>query len=79
MNPTDGPARRSGYDWQAVADRLRAHPGQWFTLDDAPPHATSWQVNRGLITAMRPAGDFDATRSEGVLYVRYVGTDMPEE
>lgn len=51
---------------------LRAAPGVWHEIPDAPKTSTS-DIRRGVTTAFSPPGAFDATRGRGALFIRYVG------
>lgn len=79
--PPPGKGGRPRVDWDAVAARLREHPGEWGRLDDVS-RSTSTHIRQGRISAFQPAEDWEAeTRvdhtlpiaSRGTLYVRYVG------
>lgn len=65
------PPRATRTDWKAVADMLRAAPGIWHELPDAPKTSTT-DFRRGAL-AFSPSGAFDAVRRGGVLFMRYVG------
>jgi hypothetical protein len=71
-----------GERWQAVADELRAHPGEWAVLRDDRPYSAGGLMTRireGSFAPFAPLGSFDAaTRqtSRGgpvLLYARYIG------
>jgi hypothetical protein len=65
--------------WQAIAEELRAHPGQWAVVLESTAGPCGGWVNRIRVgkSAFKPAGAFEAVgRSEGKkarVYARYVG------
>lgn len=69
------PKRAQNYDWALVAESLRSDPGEWYTADDAPPVSTT-HIMRGVLGAFRPCGAFEAVKSEGALFVRFVGEPL---
>jgi hypothetical protein len=77
-------AKRTGGNsfsrFQALADELRAHAGQWAVIYDG--HSKSFtglanHIRQGSVRCFTPCGDFDATtRSRDghyIVYARYVG------
>lgn len=63
--------------WLAIAEALRARPGEWAYVGN---HYTSKaaEIKQGRLCAFRPAGSFDAVarnvaNSRGDLYVCYIG------
>ena len=64
-------------DWRAIADTLRARPGEWALVAPQSFVATVTQIKKGLYAGME-AGHFEA-RSVGQnngradIYARYVG------
>jgi hypothetical protein len=78
LPPTDRAAKRNGDNNQAIADELRARPGEWALVLHADTNAHAWQkasnIKRGIIAAFRPFGAFEATTRNGVdVWARYVG------
>ena len=71
MNETASPEASRGYNWAYVAKTLRAHPGQWFELKDAPK-INPTQIRRGYYH-LRPAGSFNASSAGGMTRIAYVG------
>lgn len=75
--PPDGRARRKGNKWVEIADQLRARPGEWAIVDTfgnrnaASP--TSRRIRLGLLSAFRPAGEWESTTRGADVYARYVG------
>lgn len=61
--------------WQRIAEQLRQCRGQYrrITGERAATVATT-NITRGVLAAFRPAGEFEAMRREGELYVRWLGT-----
>jgi len=63
--------------WLEQTEKLRANPGVWFPLvtratRDGARSLVS-QINRGVLYAWRPAGDFEA-RAEGLeVHARFLG------
>lgn len=73
--PMRGP--NPGYDWDAVAAKLRKHPGQWYEVARFNVSTNQvWRIRTGANPAFRE-GTWDAvTRTEDgarVLYVVYLG------
>jgi len=68
------PDRERGPDGNhaLIAEELRSRPGEWAMLPDLAP-SFSAQIRSGVNTAYRPAGTYEATARNGVLYARYVG------
>jgi hypothetical protein len=63
--------------WAAEAAELRAHPGEWRMLVKRDTRTGAYtcasQINRGVLTSFRPAGDFEAHRRDREVWVRYLG------
>ena len=63
--------------WADEAAELRANHGEWHLLcvrktrDGA--RCTVSQINRGVLWAFRPAGDYEAYAQHGHVYARYLG------
>ncbi|HET6916873.1 MAG TPA: hypothetical protein VFH56_12355 [Acidimicrobiales bacterium] len=81
--PSDGRARRSDQtDWSAIADALRARPGEWALIQQDVSTSVASQVRRGYYKGFTP-GEFEAvsrSRAEyskwrGDIYARYIGTE----
>lgn len=64
--------RSNGFNWRPAIDLAKANPGEWVCIDDAPGVSRT-VIRRGEPSAFLPAGSFDATRSDGSLYIRYLG------
>lgn len=68
------PARVS---WVAEANNLRRIRGTWMLLTTKPNKnaawTTSWQINRGVLWAFQPCGDFEARVMGTGVWVRYLG------
>ena len=64
--------------WAAIADRLRAEPGEWEFVGRHPASQIT-RIRTGKLAAFRPAGAFDAVgRNSGPrgridIYARFVG------
>lgn len=75
-NPPADRRGRHGKDWDAVADALRARPGEWALVATTSP-SLSAEIKNGRRAAFRPPGAFESTvRKNGKkhdIYVRYVG------
>ena len=73
--PPDGRGR-SGYDWDAVAKELKAHPSAWakvHTCENKQKAGNSArQIRRGG-PSFRPAGQFEATARGLDVWARYIG------
>ena len=82
------PNRPKGRRYEAEAEEMRRHPGKWMLLDtflqaEGPlARSTGNSIRIGRYSAMRPAGDFEASTAteenkHGTLvvnvYARYVG------
>lgn len=66
--------------WAAVAEELRAHPGEWALIAESPLGVNgglATQIRMGHMVCWSPAGDFDAEtrRADGVrkVWACYVG------
>lgn len=73
------------FDWNDIADTLRAYPGQWAELSSETAKATTTasqriahRINGGEIVPM-PKGTFEAKTRQNVVYVRYIGEDHGRE
>jgi len=70
--------------YSALADQLRARPGQWAMVGEKPgaDGGLATHIRMGQMLCFSPAGDFDATsrRVDGVtrVYARYLG-DAPDD
>lgn len=68
--------RTSKHDEFAAA--LRRRPGKWAVFAEATSNSTASAINKGKLTAFRPAGAYEATGRtvEGgfKVWVRYVGS-----
>lgn len=79
----DDDPRARGFDWlEHVVRPLVQAPGVWHRIEGAPyVSALAVTYGRGARSAQhrspwRPVGAFEARRSDGVLFVRYVGTPL---
>lgn len=72
MTPEPPPVVPRGAFWPPVAKALRADPGVWYRIDGAPKTSTS-DIRNGSPAAFAPPGSFDAKRSGGAIYLRYLG------
>ena len=52
--PSEPPARPVKYDWAAIADQLRASPGDWFLIFEGGPASTAGAVRAGKMKALPP-------------------------
>lgn len=77
--PPPGSPRK--FDWTAIAERLRANPGEWGLLSNVAK-ATAVQIRAGKYADFRPPEDWEATtrripdeptRNRVTMYLRYVG------
>lgn len=65
--------------WTDEAAELRAHRGEWRLLVERKTRdgarTTASQINRGVLWAFNPPGDFEARvdRHKNEVYVRYLG------
>jgi hypothetical protein len=69
--------------WLDEAADARAHQGQWrlVTVRDTRTSAYTVcsQINRGILYAFRPPGDYEARREGNAVWVRYLGDgQLPE-
>jgi hypothetical protein len=62
----------AAFDWRAVAAQLRRDALAWYAVEECPKVGTT-DIRQGRPLAFAPPGSFDARRSAGVLYLRYVG------
>lgn len=83
----EGPPPRGTTNWrqagehEAVAEKLRAQPGEWAKVDKRENPRSSGNaahaIRRGLIKAYQPSGTFEAKArkvdGEYRVYARYVG------
>lgn len=74
------PHRRRKFDWEAIAEELRAHPNQWAIVAENDYTGVASQIKNGTYKAFRPVGRWEAT-VRGVdlktgkaakIYARYV-------
>jgi len=74
--------RRSSLPHQAIADGLRALPGQWGEVGNyhwlKPARGAAYQITVGRMAAYRPAGDFESEirfddEGDPHVYARYIG------
>lgn len=72
-------AGRRKYDWQAIANDLRANPAEWALVARDIPRAHAYQIKSGQKRAFRPPDHF-LVRTVGPrgpradLYMAYIGT-----
>jgi hypothetical protein len=61
--------------WQQVAAALRQSRGEWRRVTGHPAKGVATtNITRGVLAAFRPAGEYEAMRRDGELYVRWLGT-----
>lgn len=65
------PPQRQKTPWRDVAALLRAAPGVWHEIPDAPKTSTT-DIRTGRL-GFTPRGAFDAMRSRTRLFIRYIG------
>jgi hypothetical protein len=78
--PPEGKGGNPRVDWDAVAARLKARPGEWGVLHDVS-RSMATQIMRGRVAALRPGKDWEASTrrdpnlpaTRATLYLRYVG------
>jgi hypothetical protein len=68
--------RMHGRPWGAIAEKLKASPGEWFEVKDHGMTQSSVQVycsniRRGILMPFRPAGTFDAKYEGTRLWVSF--------
>jgi hypothetical protein len=77
LPPSDRATKRKEDSNQAIADELRARPGEWALVLQADTNVHAWQkasnIKRGILAAFRPFGAFEATTRNGLdVWARYV-------
>lgn len=75
------PVRTGKYDWETIAAKAKASPGEWFKVFDEDGHSFSVTIRSGKNGSLPPAHGFEATtrqnhfNSDGrrvcALWVRY--------
>lgn len=78
--PPKGKGGNPRVDWEAVAERCRAEPGEWGVLHDVS-RSMATAIRQGRVAALRPGEHWEAeTRKDpklpaarGTLYLRYIG------
>jgi hypothetical protein len=77
------PARTPRTSWAPRAEAMREHPRRWLRLTErkSTNAATTFvnEINKGLLRAFEPAGDFEARCCGAVVYARYLGAGELEE
>lgn len=75
----DVPPARVKYDWEAIADQLRASPGEWFLVFEKGPKSVAQSIIQGDTKALagaefetRTANNTRETPRTCTLWVRYV-------
>jgi len=76
----DPPPKNLRYDWTAIADQLREHPGKWALVFARDRTSIANAVRYGQIAALHPDLGFEARTANNVrepvrmcsLYLRYV-------
>lgn len=63
VKPSEPPKRGTRYDWTAIADQLRASPGEWFIIFENGPASTAGAVSAGHMRAL-PTSEFEVQTSE---------------
>lgn len=48
------PGTRSGYDWNVIADQLRAHPGEWMRVFEQGPTSVANSIRQAEVRALTP-------------------------
>jgi hypothetical protein len=73
--------RKGSAEWQAVADVLRARPGEWAHIAEGTNGGIAGSIKNGVLVAFRPRGDFEAVQRRDSddstrwdVWARYVGT-----
>lgn len=51
---TPPPAAGGNYDWTAIAEQLRANPGQWLRVFDEGPVSIANAIRQQEVAALRP-------------------------
>lgn len=82
--PTQTRGRAVSEKWQAVADELRSHPGQWAKIAENASPSIASSINKGGYRSFRPKGSFQAvSRSDGEngfnVWAVYVGEQSQSE
>ena len=67
--------------YREEAAQLRANPGRWALLAEGLPprqgYSLADNIRRGMYTAFKPQGSFEARASAGSVWVRAVNHDPP--
>jgi hypothetical protein len=72
------PGNRGSFDWNEIAQRLRAKPGEWLLIFENGPRGTANGVRQGHVLVFQEPGFEVTTRNNNVeagtctLYMRYV-------
>lgn len=68
---------RSNPLYARIADGLRANPGRWAkwpeVVSGSGVNSLAFRIRKGLVKAL--ADGFQATVRDGILYVRYAGSE----
>lgn len=83
----DPPPKRSTYDWEGIAEQLRAEPGEWFKVFERGRISVVNAIRNDSIAALprsefevqtrnniREDPEFDGARTCS-LYLRYIGEE----
>lgn len=78
----ESPPERKTYNWDRIAKRLQAKPGEWALIYHRGPTSIANAIRQNNIKAVRPVDGFEVTTSNNVrgvgqnrtcsLYLRYV-------
>lgn len=64
------PADRGKYDWSAIAQHLREHPGEWLRVFEDGPTSTANTVRQGDVSVLLPRDGFEVTTRNNTRYPR---------
>lgn len=77
------PLPRSRVSWVSEAAWLRVRHGEWVVLvtreTRAQARTMASQINRGVLWAFQPAGDFEAWADGSVVKARFLGDGLLPE
>jgi hypothetical protein len=77
---TDPPEKNARYDWEAIAQTLRAHPNQWALIFERDKTSVANTVRYGFIAVLHPDLGFEYRTANNVkvpsrmcsFYMRFV-------
>lgn len=65
--------------WAPIAEALKQDPMQWRRITGpAAETVATTNITRGVLAPFRPAGTYEARRTEGALLIRYLGTEAEQ-